>query len=264
MHAVRSADVTDYALFARLFPELRVTDPLPSREQFAEHMLPNVVIVEDDAAAVGYAFWRCYGPTAHVGHVVVAPEARGRGLAGALLGDVRQRVRASGCTRWYLNVKQDNAPALRAYRKIGMAIEQEGWAVDATWEQLAGLSKGEQPATLLPQVVPPSDDATIAAHFGLDAERIAFLRRKPGEALYASYDDGVPVAFAAFDPHHPGIYPIYVATMDVACSLFNALTQHALHKHVHVAVEENRVLFEALCAVGGRLQHAFFRMGASL
>ena len=136
--------------------------------------------------------------------------------------------------------------------------------MEATWQQLAGLSKGEQPATPLPRVVPPCDDATIAAHFGLDAERIALLRRKPGEALYASYHEGVPASFAAFDPHHPGIYPIYVATIDMACSLFNALEKHALHEHVHVTVEGNRALYDALCAVGGRLRHAYFRMGASL
>jgi GNAT superfamily N-acetyltransferase len=264
MPTVRSADMTDYPLFARLFPELAVADPLPSRDQFAEQMLPHVLIVDEDGVGVGYAFWRCYGPSAHVVHVVVAPEARGGHLGGALLGEIRRGATASGCTRWYLNVKQDNAPALRLYRRIGMAIEREGWAVDTTWVQLDMLPADDASAERTPALVATSDDASIAAHFGLDAGRLEALRRKPGEVLYASYDHGVPVAFGAFDPGYPGIYPICVRRTDVARTLFRAFRRHARHDHVYVTVEGDRELYEALRAAGAQLRHAFFRMGAEL
>jgi GNAT superfamily N-acetyltransferase len=260
---VRAGDRADYGLFARLFPELRVADPVPTSEQFAEQMLPLVVIAQDGEAPAGYAFWRCHGRNAHVGHIVVAPEARGRGVAGALLDDVRKRVRAAGCTRWSLNVKQDNAAAIRVYERMGMTIEQEGWAVDTTWAELEALSRPPSAASE-PALVPPSEDATIAARFGVDAARLGQQRQKPGEVLYACYASGTPVAFAAFDPSFPVVHPIHVVKTDMAHAMLSALRRHARHEHVHVTVERDVALYEALLAVGGRLRHAFFRMGAAI
>jgi GNAT superfamily N-acetyltransferase len=260
---VRLGSPADYGLIAHLFPELGVADPLPTSEHFAGHMLPRVVIADDDGTSVGYASWRCYGATAHVVNVVVAPEARGRGVAGALLEDVRGRVRAAGCTRWRLNVKQDNAVAIRVYERAAMAIEQEGWAVDVTWDELDALP-GADGEVSEPAILSPSDDGAVASEFGVDAARLAQLREKPGEVIYARRAHGRPVAFAAFDPAYPGIHPIHVTRTDLARGLFAALRRHARHEHVHVAVEGNAALHEALRAVGGRLRHAFFRMGAPL
>jgi ribosomal-protein-alanine N-acetyltransferase len=264
MHTVRAADIADYPVFARLFPELAVADPVPSREQFAAQMLPHVMIVEENAVPAGYAFWRCYGAVGHVGHVVVAPEARGHGLGGALVEEVRLRMTASGCTRWYLNVKQDNAPALRVYERAGMTVEREGWSLDTTWAKLDGLPKGDRVAALAPMIVPERDDATLAQHFGLDPGRLTALRQKPGEVMCAVYDQGVPVGLGAFDPTFPGVYPVCVVRTDVAYTLFQALRPHARHDHVHVTVEGDRTLYEVMCSAGAQLRHAFFRMGAAL
>jgi GNAT superfamily N-acetyltransferase len=261
---VRSGDVMDYPLFARLFPELEVADPLPTGPQFATQMLPNVVVGEVDGVAAGYAHWRLYDRTAHVVHVVVGPEARRRGLARALLDEVRDRVRAAGCSRWYLNVKQDNVPAIRVYQRIGMNVEQEGWSLELAWSKLDELPRSEQPGPLECAIVPASDDATIAAQFGLDRGRIAALRQKPDEALYALYREGVPVAFGGFDPNFPGVYPVCVARTSFAHPLFRAFRRHARHEHVHVTVEGDRALYALLRAAGGELRHAFVRMGAAL
>jgi GNAT superfamily N-acetyltransferase len=261
---VRNGDGGDYPVFARLFPELDVADPLPTSAQFAAQMLPNVLVGEVADVPAGYTYWRLYGRTAHVGHVVVAPEARGRGLARALLDEVRERVRAAGCTRWYLNVKKDNGPALRVYERVGMQVELEGWAIDVTWSRLGQLPRYPHRRPLKPAIVRASDDAAVAAHFGVDPERIAALRQKPDETLYALYDGRVPVAFGGFDPSFPGVYPICVARTDFAHALFLAFRRHARHEHVHVTVEGNRALYEMLRAAGGELRHAFVRMGAPL
>ena len=234
---------------------------MPASEQFVGQMLPGVVIAEDDGAAVGYAFWRRYGTTAHVAHVVVAPEARGRRVAGALLEYLRDEARQQGCTRWALNVKQDNAAAIRAYERAGMTIEQEGWAVDVTWAELERLP-GPSGGASQPALLPSSQDETIAARFGLDAARLGQLRSKAGEVLYACYAGVKPVAFAAFDPSFPVVYPLHVANTDLARTLFSALRRHARHDQVHVTVDGDRALYEALLAVGGQLRHMFFRMGA--
>ena len=261
MHTVRSAGVADYPVLVRLFPELGVADPLPSREQFAEHMVPGVLIVEEDAVPVGYAFWRCYGAISHVGHVVVAPQARGRGFGRALLDEARLRAIASGSTHWFLTVKQDNTPALRLYERMGMVIDREGWAVETSWTDLESLPPGSAAQAV---VVPPSDDAMMAARFGLPVRRLAVLRQIPDEVMYAVYEDGHAVGFGGFAPGYPRVFPICVARIDVAHTLCQAFRRHARFDHVHVTVEGDRELFERLRVLGARLHHAFFRMGAAL
>jgi hypothetical protein len=76
---LRDATVEDYPVFVRLFPELAVEDPVLTQEQFAAQMFPNVIVFGDANGPAGYAFWRVYGRTAHVVHIVVDPPARGRG-----------------------------------------------------------------------------------------------------------------------------------------------------------------------------------------
>ena len=263
MCSVRAADRADYEVFARLFGELQVPDPLLTSTEFAEQMLPCVAIAQEGATGVGYAYWRRYGEAAHLVQLVVDPGARGRGHAGALFEDVRERARAAGCVRWFLNVKQDNAAAIRVYQRGGMTVEQEGWMLDTTWTALGALSGQPSPACE-PALVPPSADEVIATHFGIDAARLAQLRTKPGEVFYACYANGAPVAFAGFDPSLPGIYPIRAQRTDLLPALLGALRGHALHEHVHMAVEGNRALYEALHAAGGQLRAATFRMGARL
>src|SRR5437773_2813151 len=96
----RVATAADYGAFARLFPELRVPDPLPSEEQFARRMLPRVLLLAgDDGETIGYAFWQRYGRMAHVVQVVVDPRTRGRGGGAALMEAVRVEVVRAGCSR---------------------------------------------------------------------------------------------------------------------------------------------------------------------
>jgi GNAT superfamily N-acetyltransferase len=261
--AIRDATFADHASFARLFPELRVPDPLPTEEQFAARMLPRVLILEEHGDAMGYTHWRRYGSTVHVVHVVVDPRARGKGAGRALLDAVRARASADGCTRWFLNVKQDNAPAVRLYERAGMTIEQEGWAVDVRWAELSKLPGETEGAA--PVVPPPDDAAELAAHLGVDIDRVTILLANPGASVHlALREGGVPVAFGAFDPAFPGVYPLRVARVSLARRLFDAFRPHARHDQVHVFVEADRGLYDALRDVGADLRHAVFRMGGWL
>jgi hypothetical protein len=232
-------------------------------EHFHDNIEPRMVILEEDGDALGYSFFRVYGTTAHVVHVVVDPRARGRGAGRALLDAVRARVVAEGCARWFLNVKQDNAPAIRLYERCGFAIEQEGWAVRTTWAALATLPEDvRQPAPFTPTA---ADDAELATRLGVDLDRVALIRAKPGATvLLALREDRVPVAFGAFDPTFPGIYPLRVARLGVARALFDAMRPHAIHEHVQLFIEGDCPLFEAVHAAGASLLHATFRMAASL
>lgn len=260
--ALRPADAADYPVFARLFPELGVADPVPTPEQFASRMLPHVVLLEQDGEALGYSFWQLYGRKAHVVHVVVDPSARGRGAGRALMQEVLGRVQAQGCERWYLNVKQDNAPAIALYRRCGMSIEHEGWATRITWANLATLP--EAPGGTVAYTLEGSDDAVIPASLGVDAERLALLRTRQDVVLLAVREANEPVAVAAFDPAFPGVYPIRVARPELARSVFDALRPSARHEHVYVTVEGDRALYDRLSTAGGELLHAFYRMSAPL
>ena len=137
-------------------------------------------------------------------------------------------------------------------------------AKPAARDQLAALPGCLSAGPLLPVTPSPADDVELAARLGIDIERIAVLRRRPGVALVALLDGSAPVAFGAFDPAFPGIYPACVASPDVARSLLEACRPHARHDHANVTVEGNRALYAALSAAGAELRHALYRMGASI
>ena len=259
--SVRDATADDYPVFARLFPALGTDDPVLTPSQFAARMLPTVLIVEEGGAPVGYTFWQVHGARAHVVHVVVDESARSRGAGRRLMEEVRRRVVGAGCSRWVLNVKQENAAAIRLYEKCGLVIEQEGWAMRTEWSQLASLP--EAPGAVDPYTPEPDEDAAIAARFGETPERLHILRNREGIVLLGLREAGVAVAFAAFDPALPGVYPVRLARVDLARPLFEALRAHATGPSVLVFVEGDVALFEELRARGAEVRHAMYRMGSA-
>jgi GNAT superfamily N-acetyltransferase len=261
VRSVRDGGPSDYGFFARLFPALGVPDPVPSAAQFEEHTLPLALIAEEAGAPVGYAHWRLYGETAHVVHVIVEESARGKGVGRALLDEVRRRVTATGGSRWYLNVKSDNAPAIRLYERAGLAIEQRGWALRAAWSDLLTLSGS---ATAVRFAEPTGELERFAREHGIDPERLAQVRGRPGVVFVALRDLEKPVAFAAFDPAFPGIYPIAAASPEYGRPLFEALRTHARDPFVNIFVEGNATLAQALRDGGAVLSFEILRMGASL
>jgi ribosomal protein S18 acetylase RimI-like enzyme len=56
---------------------------------------------------------------AGVGNIFTRPEARGRGLARAVTAAVTATLLAKGCRDIVLNVRADNAPAIRVYTSLG-------------------------------------------------------------------------------------------------------------------------------------------------
>jgi GNAT superfamily N-acetyltransferase len=259
--SVRDATAGDYPVFARLFPALGTDDPVLTPAQFAARMLPTVLIVEEGATPVGYTFWQLHGERAHVVHVVVDESARSRGAGRRLMEEVRRRVVAAGCTRWVLNVKQENAAAIGLYEKCGLVIEQEGWGMRTEWSQLASLP-GPRGA-VDPYTPGPDEDPAIAARFGETPERLRILRSREGVVLLGLREAGVPVAFAAFDPALPGVYPVRLARVDLARPLFEGLRAHATGPAVKVFVEGDHALFEELRARGAQVHHAMYRMGSA-
>lgn len=62
-----------------------------------------------------------------IGNVFTQPEYRGRGLATAVTGAVAGALFASGAQLVALNVREDNAPAVRAYARIGFSVHEAFW-----------------------------------------------------------------------------------------------------------------------------------------
>lgn len=264
---VRSAVESDYPVFVRLFGELGIPDPVPSIDRYVERLMPGMLVADEGGAVAGYATWRAYGTTAHVPNVVVDPAWRGRRIGQLLLERIRELAKQAGCTRWYLNVKRDNAPAIRLYERCGFVVDKESWALTMPWTAALalpvdpGLAAGE---------VRPEDDAGVAARFGLEAERLPVLRARSASTVLVAVHapgGGGPVAFAAFDTSFPGAYPFRTLRPDLAGNLLQACHAHAeldRFDYIRLTVEGDRPLYEALVSGGAQLSFALLQLASAL
>lgn len=83
----------------------------------------DVFVAEDAGRVVGDAvvLYRRGFQGARLYSLAVHPDARGRGVAGHLLGAVEGAARERGCVVLRLEVREDNEPARALYRKHGYA-----------------------------------------------------------------------------------------------------------------------------------------------
>ena len=85
--------------------------------------LPVLVALRDDEV-VGALAYRVDGRECEVVTIDARPEGQGAGQA--LLGTVRERARAEGCTRLWLVTTNDNVRAIRFYQRFGMDLVAVG------------------------------------------------------------------------------------------------------------------------------------------
>jgi GNAT superfamily N-acetyltransferase len=257
----QDARTEDYGAFARLFPELRVPDPTPTAEQFETRIRPHAFLLWEGHRPVAYAFWHRLAEVARVSHVVVDPADRGRGVGGALMRELSARARAAGCTVWELNVKPDNAPAIRLYTRYGMLAVARSAAVQIAWRDVARLP-AEGGVEAFP--VAPGDDAGAEAAMSLPRGQIAALRAE-GRVLIGLRRDEATVAFAAFDPGFPGARPFVAPGAGAARALLEAMRGHARDERpfVRIVVDEGAVL-EACEKIGGERVLEMLRMAGPI
>lgn len=84
---------------------------------FAENTL--TAAAEENGALVGYAFAVLAGETADIANVAVAPAARRRGAASALLRALEAGAAERGVRELFLEVRVSNAAAMALYLKCG-------------------------------------------------------------------------------------------------------------------------------------------------
>jgi len=77
---------------------------------------------EDDGRVLGYSACWTVIDQSELGNVAVAPEARGRGIGGALVDAVVERVKERGAHELFLEVRESNLVAQSIYRDRGFAV----------------------------------------------------------------------------------------------------------------------------------------------
>ncbi|MDQ7993390.1 MAG: ribosomal protein S18-alanine N-acetyltransferase [Propionicimonas sp.] len=111
-----------------------------SRESWtAELEHPDrLVLVRHDARGqvIGVATFSLVEDMSDLLRVVVAPDSRGRGIGGSLVRAGMDWAKAVGARRMLLEVRPDNAPAVRTYQKLGFTAlnrrrDYYGTGVDA-------------------------------------------------------------------------------------------------------------------------------------
>jgi GNAT superfamily N-acetyltransferase len=260
---IRSARPDDHAAYVRLHDELGVPEAAQERATWIAEAMPRTAMFCDERdAAVGYVSWRQYGTLAHVMHLAVDPALRGRRIGEQLLVHARDAAKSAGCTRWYLNVKRDNASALRLYDRVGLRLELESFALKVPWSVVPRVDVRER---LLDDS--GDEDATVARLFGVPADRVASFRARPGYRLVTLRDDAdIMLGFAAFSPSFPGAATFCARETNLAVPMLEAVRRHAdpQFDYVRVTIEGDTALANAVLALGAELTFEILRLSADI
>jgi GNAT superfamily N-acetyltransferase len=260
---VRPATVADYGTFARLFPELRVPDDVPSAEKFEREMMATTFIAERDhggRAAVGVAYWQVLQTSGYLKIIITDPSARRNGVGRALMTAVRDRFREAGCKEWGLNVFPDNTAAIALYESFGLEKAWRSRALNFPWSCLDG-----RPCSAPARVIEPDDDAHVEHETGILPGQVADARAKGRVLLMLEHADQVTAA-AVFDPTFPGAYPFRARSVDDAVCLLHALRPHAHPSDLGLAIasENHESLADALIVLGATVRVETMHMRARL
>jgi GNAT superfamily N-acetyltransferase len=256
----RPAEPSDYDHFTRLVVELATGDPIPPRERWEAAIAPTMLLFEQGGEVVAYTYYQVLADTGYVRHVVVDPAHRGRRLGRVVMDELAAIFRKAGCSRWALNVKPDNAPAIALYRSVGMLPAYESTAVRLRWDAVATLPAPSREVAARP--LDPADDAALEDAFDMPRGSLAAARKIPDRFLYRLVDPSAPsearVGVASFDRHFPGAFPFRVAEPGFARPLLEALRPHALpqHEHLGLVIEDDAPLTSLLLAAGATPQLA--------
>lgn len=139
---IRAARKTDAGSFIKLVVALADFEKLPPpdaaarrrlvRDAFGARPRYRLWVAELDRRVVAYAiFFPTYSsflarPTLYLEDIFVHPDARGRGVATAMMKRLAAQAVKDGCGRFEWMVLDWNKPAIRLYRRLG-AQEKNEW-----------------------------------------------------------------------------------------------------------------------------------------
>ncbi len=255
--SARDARSDDYATFGRMSLELRVPDPTPTQSDFDARIRPNTFFLFEDETPIAYAYWLPMATTARVFHVVVDGSLQGRGVGGALMRELSARAIRAGCTRWLLNTRPENEPAIRLYRRFGMRTGARSRSFEIAWRDVDRLPLEEGTQAFL---VTAEDDAAVEVALQLSAGKLGALRSF-GRVFLALERHGEIVAFAAFDPAFPGAMPFETRRPQLARPLLEAMRPYARAEHATVRIgSTNEELWAIAESAGAKMLLETVRM----
>jgi GNAT superfamily N-acetyltransferase len=258
--AIRRASIEDYPTFERLFPELGIDDPIPGRDAWAVGYVPFTLIAHDGADALGFAFAQEYVDTGYVRNVVVAAEARRRGVGRALMEATARHLRAAGRSRWRLNVAPQNVAARALYESLGMRTLYTSRAVRLPW-----ASAGVLPASSdVVEESAPARDAELEALFELPRGQLA-AQRGAGRVILAARAAGGLRGVAVLAPAFPGAFPFRALERGAARRLVEAMhARVADRQHVNLVIDDDEALVSSLAAAGAEVRGSFLHLEGPL
>lgn len=123
---LREARLEDLDALLELENAAFETDRLSRRSmrRFLQNGNDHLLVAETDAGIVGYVLMLRHRGTrlARLYSIAVDTAARGGGIAEALIHAGEQAVLPSGCAYVRLEVRRDNEPAIRLYRRLGYRL----------------------------------------------------------------------------------------------------------------------------------------------
>jgi ribosomal protein S18 acetylase RimI-like enzyme len=259
----REATADDYALFARFFGELNAPDPTPSVEWW-ESSCSDALFVEEDGAAVGYAFvYRLGADWGHVAHVVVDPARRGSGLGASVMRAAAERLSDAGCAKWSLYVEQDNTAAIALYRRSGMEIRHEVEETVLGWDDVSKLPKD---ASVNIATLEPHDDAHVEEALGMPEGRIARVRRRPNRSFMVARRGEAIVGAISFDWETSSTPILTVLGAPSARPLLEAIrdSRPPTSRDVRLLIDGDPDLAAAVRRAGGRIVRRLLRMDGTI
>lgn len=126
--------IRQLAAYERLAHAVTADEELLRKSLFGQPRFAEVLIGEEDGAAVGFAlFFHNYStflarPGLYLEDLFVIPEARGRGYGKALLARLAAIAKERGCGRFEWAVLDWNEPSIRFYESLG-AVAMDDWTV---------------------------------------------------------------------------------------------------------------------------------------
>jgi ribosomal protein S18 acetylase RimI-like enzyme len=251
MVQVRAATADDHEAYARLFPELGVDDPLPSRSRFADEVVPRALVATEGGVVVGYATYEVLAELGYVRNLVTDPAHRRRGVGRALMEELRRKFVGAGATGWCLNVKPDNIAAIALYERFGMRRAYLAQILRVP----AAVPLAVPPADLRLVAVEPDEDEAVEAALALPRGQLASARARGGRQVLQLRRGSAPLGVAVFAPHIPGAFPFRVVDPALGPALLAHLRQLAPpgSPYVQVVVEDAPALRDVLLGLGAGL-----------
>jgi len=230
--------LTDYDAFASLHRELGIEHTAPSRERWARELVRGTLVDARDDRVDGYVQLHALGAVGFV---------RQLGAGAELMLHAAAALRAAGIREWHVDVKLEDAPAIRLSERLGLRAEHRSTALRFPWARLADLPC--EAALALP--VSPAEDDDLERELGLLGGQIAMARHAQGHVLrQLRTADCAPAGFAAFDPEREGARLFRVPRPALAGPLLAALRPHGRGPDLGLLIDNDDALVGHLLTHG--------------